>query len=158
MIFGGDRRCSRHVEKIRNFEEKTIIRCLVDPFCGRVWSSARGSVREFSISGDINCGAPGAHLSTIKNLSLIYWFSKYILLKHQGDLRSIGKSCVKTSAMTENFSKNTKFNLGWWWIKPFWVGTACLTIEEIYQIGPLLLFNRPGVARAVLQSPFLLIH
>ena len=27
----------------------------------------------------------------------------------------------------------TKLVFGWWWIKPFWSGTAYLTIVEIYQ-------------------------
>ena len=52
---------------------------------------------EFSISICFFCGASGAFPSTIENISQIYWFSKKLKKKkHQGDLRSIGKSCVQT--------------------------------------------------------------
>ena len=63
-ISAGDRRCGRPVENIMNFEDIFLVNCLLDPFCGRSWSSARGSVRKFSIScpscGEA-CEAWGVH-------------------------------------------------------------------------------------------------
>ena len=60
-----------------NVEEKTIlVGRLENMFRGHGQSFARGSLRSFLISSDINCLAGVAGGSTFKNQKPIYWFSK----------------------------------------------------------------------------------
>ena len=56
-IFANNCRRGKPSDNIRNFEEKKLLRCFVDTFSGRGRTSARGLLREFSISSDIKCFA-----------------------------------------------------------------------------------------------------
>ena len=89
----GDRRRSKPVDKIINFEEENFfVKKVIHFICGRGRTSAEvGYPRKFSISSIFFAGRPERFGPQLK---IRVRFISFQLFFFPGDLRSIGKSCV----------------------------------------------------------------